>query len=332
MDLSIIIPYVNECEWIQATIQSLTIELRDQLDFEIIAINNYTPEVANQGFKQDGGYDALQSLVEKTKVPFLKNLWYQDKLSHWNAKNLGVQNASADVLFFCDAHTMMSPGALVKLFHTYRKYRNSINGSLHLPISYLNDLPGNELIYQCVFNKDFGLLHYRFTHYKSFKQEAPFQVPCMSTCGMMISRDLYHELEGWPEQLGIYGGGENFFNFVQAVLGYTPHIMPGKPIYHYAAPRGYRWNHWDWIRNRMIAAYLSGGESWCIKFAEAIIHTGKNGSPRKLYDLANEVMSNENNQFRREKIRLRQKYTPEEWIDLQVEKRPDMMLDSGIWK
>jgi hypothetical protein len=77
---------------------------------------------------------------------------------------------------------------------------------------------------------------------------------------MMMHRDIYNKLGGWPEEFGIYGGGENFINFTLAVMGMQKWVFTSKPLYHYAAPRGYHWNYMDYHRNRTIATYMFGDE------------------------------------------------------------------------
>jgi glycosyltransferase involved in cell wall biosynthesis len=51
-ELSVIIPFCNEYPQILFTIQSIAQELRDRVDFEIIAVNNYCDEVEKQGRKE----------------------------------------------------------------------------------------------------------------------------------------------------------------------------------------------------------------------------------------------------------------------------------------
>lgn len=335
-DVSVIIPFCNENPLIRTTIQSIYNELHDYCSFDIVAINNFTPEVEEQGFPQDTGYSDLSSLIEDGRAGYLKLLWYKDKLSHWNAKNAGLEVAEGKVIFFCDAHILVHPGSLRLALDVYRQ--NQIHGSLHLPISYMNERRGRELIYLCVYNEDLGLLHYRFTHYtnvpeENIKERIPFRVPCMSTCGMLIDRNtIINTLDGWPTMMGIYGGGENYLNYVQAVLGLNVYIMPGNPIYHYAAPRGYRWNHYDWMRNRFLAIYLAGGSSWLVDCCEAAAKTKQRGSFRQLYSLVDQILADDENVARRKKIEDNMKITPEEWIAKQIEERPKLMYKGEGWK
>ena len=128
------------------------------------------------------------------------------------------------------------------------------------------DLMWHSLMYKLVVNLEAGNLEYSFTPYRSKGEIMP--VPCMSTCGMMISRALYNELGGWPEELGIYSGGEHFMNFTLAVLGKTVNIYPTEPLFHHGEKRGYHWYHDDYVRNRTIASYMFGGKALAARFIE----------------------------------------------------------------
>jgi len=261
-ELSIIIPFCNEYPQVAFTIQSLWCDLRDRVDFEIIAIDNFHESLLKEGRVKDKGGEYLLSLQDRH--PWLKVIKYEEKLSHWNAKRVGVEHCTGDFLFFIDAHCILSRDILYNMFQFYKNEFENLNGTLHLPISYMLEQPGLELIYKLIVDLDRGLCHYSFSRFR--KSDAPYKVPCMSTCGMMITRSLYNYVGGWPKELGIYGGGENFINFTLAVLGKSVNIFPSLPLFHYAEKRGYSWNHHDWVRNRCIAAYLHGGEEFAFKF------------------------------------------------------------------
>ena len=133
-----------------------------------------------------------------------------------------------------------------------------LNGTLHLPLAYMLENTGKALVYKLVTKPEVGLYHYQFTRYR--RSDIPYQVPCMSTCGMMITRNLYNRLGGWPKELGIYGGGEHFINFSLAILGKNVNIFPTEPLHHYAEKRGYNYEYVDYKRNMIIATYIFGGE------------------------------------------------------------------------
>ena len=249
------------------TAQAIYCELRDRCDFEIIMIDNHCDELQyqldKQGKERDKGGEYLSSLANEHR-PWLKYLTYESKLSHWQAKNIGVAASDGEFLWFCDSHCVPSQGSLFYMFEHYRRNHRNMNGTLHMPLSYMLEKPGLELIYKLVAEPDRGVVHYSFTRFRPAEQ--PYSVPCMSTCGMMMSREIYDKLNGWPTELGIYGGGEHYINFTMAVLGMTINIWPGKPLYHYAAPRGYSWNYNDYHRNRCIATYMFGGEHWATRY------------------------------------------------------------------
>ncbi|MBU2052599.1 glycosyltransferase [Patescibacteria group bacterium] len=259
--LSVIVPFCNEYPQVLFTIQSIAQELKGRADFEILAVDNYCDDVAAQGRENDKGGDAIAACTKGN--PWLKYLKYTEKLSHWQAKNYGVKQAAGDVLWFCDAHCVVSRDSLWPMYEYYKNHHNRLNGTLHLPLTY-KILEWHSLIYKLLNEIDHGSLEYRFTPFRP--AVSPYRVPCMSTCGMMMTREIYDKLGGWPAELGIYGGGEHFINFTLAVLGRTVNIFPAGPLFHHGEKRGYEWNYDDYTRNRTIATYVFGGQALAERF------------------------------------------------------------------
>lgn len=260
-ELSVIIPFVNEWPLIASTVANIFEELRDRVDFEIIAIDNWCDQVKKQGRNPDRGHEHMHKVAQGHR--WLKVLKYSEKLSHWQAKNLGVRASSGKFLWFCDAHCIVSRDSLVTAFNHYKENYEALNGTLHLPLTY-HLLEWRILIYKLVARPEDGFFHYSFDQggYQRRAQKsngATFEVPCMSTCGMLMSREIYDELGGWPEGLGIYGGGENFINFTLAILGRKINIFPGPPLRHHGERRGYSYNWADMQRNRLLATLMFGG-------------------------------------------------------------------------
>ncbi len=270
--LSVIIPFCNEYPQVVFTVQSIYNELYNaRFPWEVIIINNYCQEVSQQPigewecpsckskmrkFRTED--KSASKMLSYSKIHFwLTYVEYKEKLSHWQAKNTGVEASSGDVLWFCDAHCSVVPGSLKGMMRVYTENKKQINGSLHLPLTYILDRLDRRLIYKPVCNPEKGLYHYSFTRYRD--AVTFYKVAAMSTCGMMISREIFDLLGGWPSELGIYGGGENFINYTLAVLGKNKMILPGPPLIHFADKRGYSYNASDYIRNRLIATYLFGG-------------------------------------------------------------------------
>ena len=302
-DLSVIMPFVNEWPQLIWTVRSIAEELIDEVDFEIIAVNNYCKKMVHK--PEDKGGKHLRNVTRGNK--WLKVIdWGNGKgqhLSHWNAKRVGIENSTGKFLFFVDAHCAVGKGALVKAFKLYES--SNLNGTLHLPLTY-QILEWSKLIYGLVVDEKIGKLHYTFAGYRH--SESPYEVPCMSTCGMLVSRDIYEDLGGWPRELGIYGGGENFMNFAAAILGYQHWIMPGRPLYHHGDRRGYAFNYTDFIKNRMIANYLFGGKVWLRRMAD---HSkGHANVLNNLHDFVIESCSDQRNM-----LKAKQKISIEGWLE-----------------
>ena len=276
MKLSVIIPFVNEYPQIIFTLQSVFNEIKD-IDAEVIAIDNFCPEILEQEYEtpsnvcsfcfekldvyrtRDCGGFQVKGYSEK--ITNLKYEVYDKKLSHWNAKNHGVRRSEGSVLLFLDAHVVPSPGS-IKLMYDRFVLENP-NGTYHLPLTYMLDLK-KQLKYRLDVDPSRSYFGYSFAGYEPV-QARPEAVACMSTCGMMMTRELFDQMGGWPEELGIYGGGENYMNFVLATMGNSKWVCPVGPLYHLAAPRGYYYNYDDFIRNRAIAMYMTTGsieEAW----------------------------------------------------------------------
>ncbi len=293
--LSVIIPYVLEWPQVQWTVASIHEELRGRCDYEIITINNYCPEVNDQQVEAElkklgSGSDFMGAQLSspffkrpeihmeddkayqtfKNAEPlhnWLKVITYDKKLSHWNAKRAGIEKATGDVFWFCDSHCVIQRDSLINMFKTYIA-NGDFYSTLHAELTY-QILDTKRLIYKLNVDKSKGLLHYKF-HTRATHPVGPYEVPCMSTCGMMMHRDLYNALGGFPEELGIYGGGENFINFTMAVLGYKKYVLDGAILHHYGEKRGYHYRYLDYHWNRMIALYLAAGEKWIENYVNSM--------------------------------------------------------------
>lgn len=299
-ELSVIIPFVNEWPQVVWTVRSIADELIGRVDFEIIAIDNYVKKEVNK--PQDKGGKYLHNVARGNK--WLKVYDYTDKLSHWNAKRYAIERSSSDFLFFSDGHCAIARDALYKAFTLYRSSYKALNGTLHLPLTY-QIMEWHKLIYKLVTDAKIGKVHYSFSSYRD--SEAPYEVPCMSTCGMLMHRSIYDDLGGWPKSLGIYGGGENFINFVAATLGYKKWIMPGGPLYHHGERRGYAYNYPNFIKNRMVANYLMGGKVWL-----ALLVNSARGHKQILNRIGSEVVAECGEQ--RAMLKAKQKISIEDWI------------------
>jgi hypothetical protein len=163
-----------------------------------------------------------------------------------------------DLLLFLDAHVIITPNSIKDMLNYFQWLPE--NSLLHLPIVYMLEDKINKLKYELVYELDKGIVDYRFAKFMPTSRVT--EVSCMSTCGMMVAKStIINIFHGWPVALGSYSGGEQFINFVGALLGVRKYIIDEGVIYHYAAPRSYDIVYSDVYRNRAIATYLFGGNN-----------------------------------------------------------------------
>jgi len=320
MRLSIIIPFADEWPQVIFTIQSIAQTLLGRIDFEIIAVDNECKELRDQINKKvdrarqaDGGLaDDLENKSRKSteaiKACAKYNNWlryenYSKKLSHWQAKNLGVSVSIGDILWFCDAHCIAGRNSVYDMLIEYEKNYDKYNGTIHLPLTY-KILEPRKLIYKLVFKWETAEIHYSFTGFR--EAQKPYEVSVMSTCGMMISREIFNEIGGWPTELGIYGGGENFINFTTAVMGKKKWIYPLGVLHHHGEGRDYHWYYDDQVRNKMIAMYIYGGETLVRRFIQ-----NTKGRPDTLKNICDDVI--QKCKDHRELVKRKQVMTIDQW-------------------
>lgn len=299
--LSVIIPFVNEYPNIVFTIQNLMEELKG-VDFEIIAVANQSHQI-NQKSPERGDWGFFKlSHSPYVKQGFLKCIKYDEKLSHWQAKNAGIKEAQGERLLFIDSHVITECGSIKRMLET------PIEGTLNMQICYMLD--PRRLIYK-VNEPEMG---YRFTVASQTATE-PYQVPVMSTCGLMVEKKTLEKIGIWNPELGIYGGGENYMMYKLATCGYPIMIHPKATVYHYPGDfggRGYSWNYDDYVRNQFIASYCVGDEKWLNVLLD-MRKSKKNSNKVRLDEIANEVR--EKCTKDRENIKQLQKYTMSDYFE-----------------
>lgn len=117
----------------------------------------------------------------------------------------------------------------------------------------------------------------------------------------MVSRKVYERFGGWPDVMQAWGGGENLFNFSLSVLGMNKWLMPGRPLYHDGAPRGYSYNNDGLFVNRLVAMYMIGGRSLA-----DLYRINQQGNPETLARLSDAALANSDVVKQREHIEANQ--------------------------
>ena len=302
--LSVIIPYYQEHPQLIFTLQSIANELTyNEIEHQIILIDNSrSPQNEDN---ENWELDSTLYVQHKKEHEMLLNVdvyKYTDTLSHWQAKNVGIEHAYGDILLFLDAHVIIYPGVLKKMIECF--HRLPEHSLLHMPITYmLEDGKKDALIYELITDWDRGIVDYRFTKFNSDAEYV--EVPCMSTCGMMVSKQtMRNKFNNWPSLLGSYSGGEQYINFVGAVLGIRKFVLNAGSLFHYAAPRSYELVYEDVYRNRAISARLYGGKELFNTYLDNLTRVKRGKiSPRIINKIRMELLENAEMQERRNYIK-----------------------------
>ncbi len=329
-DLSIIIPFAGEYPQVLFTVQSIAESLHGKIEFEIIVVNNHCQELEDQwSLQQKRAAVVLNKITQKERRlvndedmrgvmtplvpgmnamksgealkasaggnPWLRYLKFDKRLSHWECKRQACAAAHADTFLFLDAHCIVSDG-IANMFDAYTDGYSNI-GTFHMPITY-KILEWHRLIYKMVIEDAF--YGYSFTGFPSMKDAGvkPIEVPCMSTCGMMISREVYDRVGGWPTGMGAYGGGENFMNYALAVTGAYKFIYPAITCHHHGEKRDYHSTYDGTLFNRLLAHYLFGGIKALTELAAA-----SRGNPGAVKNLVDGIVTSDEYQRHRKVIR-----------------------------
>ena len=344
-DLSIIIPFAGEYPQAIFTIQAIAQSLIGKLDFEIIAVNNMCSELTNQWdnlkvkslrkannrtFSKEVVSDIIDMLPpqmndragEAIKASAKGNEWltymeFKDRLSHWECKRLACKQAKADTFLFIDAHCIPSLGIdeMYRSYHSpvqtsngYENFDYSEMGTMHMPLTY-KILEWHRLIYKMAIDNEF--YGYSFTPFREPNAyNDPYEVPVMSTCGMMISRAVYECVGGWPKGMYAYGGGENFMNYALSVTGKRKWIYPGVTCHHHGDRRDYHYTYDGTLINRLLAHYLFGGFDKLRKLASV-----SKGDPDAVKSFVHQILSSEVHKVHRDIIKENANYDLDIWAD-----------------
>ena len=75
----------------------------------------------------------------------------------------------------------------------------------------------------------------------------------------MVDTQVFKDARGFHPELGIYGGGEPYFQIKLQRLGYKHQVNPEWSVRHLAMRRGYSFNNDDLWRNFLLSAWAVGG-------------------------------------------------------------------------
>jgi glycosyltransferase involved in cell wall biosynthesis len=258
--VSVIIPSRNELQNLLWTLQAAAADL-EGLDFELIP-------VLNKCHPDDFGKVAKYWPFQKGRCGQV--IEYNEKASCWQARNAGAKVATGDYYLFLDSHVIPSPGSFKRLV----AFHDGWKGVAHCGLQYwLEPCEKTCWGYEWRPEKFWG----NWTH--KLPKPPTFDVPLSGTSSSLIDADLFWQIGGWHEKLGIYGGGEPYLDLLVQRYGHHVRMPPDCRLWHLTENRGYSWNSEDLHYNFLLTALVVGGLDYLDRVYENYI-TGCKGVQR----------------------------------------------------
>jgi len=258
-DLSVVIPARNEHPQATFTLQAIWDQLEDTpYDWETIIVDNMSDD-KTASFCKDRWWEKY---AKRHRI-----IRYDDEGSCWQARNAGIQAAEGRVIFLFDAHVLISPDYFVK--HISALDANPSASVLYGPVVWMGDTRDHRA-YGYSLGPDNGHMHTKFWGSWTRKKvsDDPYRIPMSGTAAMTVRREFIEKLGGWPQELSVYGGGEQWIALGCWMLGGECWVHPDTYVYHFADYRKYKDNGLDKSTNDAhffnvcLVAYALGGEKW----------------------------------------------------------------------
>jgi len=261
LDLSVIIPIINEWPHIFYTVHSIMSDLADEnIDYEIIIVDNGSESEEKE---------KLAPLCEHYPIKLISYSPQSDLLS----LREGIRKSKGKTISFVGGHTLFSKNFFSKSLNILEKGEAE---GVHCPVSYGWSWPldiNHTKVYQYYlepYNNDekFGV-GYSFLKL----DEQPYKVASQATVGFTFLKDSWFEIGEVNEGL-IYvgGGGETYIDLKMWMFGFTLLLEPDITAIHFNSPRNYppTPNYYA-HRNSFITYHTLGGEEYAQRVLETHI-------------------------------------------------------------
>lgn len=315
--ISVVITARNEYPIVLPTILSFHEELA-HFDYphEIIVVDNMSTDDTSAILR-----DRFRRWI---RCGLLKVVPYNDRPANVLVRNVGVREATGEVVVLADAHLSVKIGTLDAMIQTWQRG----GGLVHSCTQIWGDTSDIRCFgYKLALEQKFWGSLSRFVPPEIAKLQDPkpaYVVPMASHCCLLAGRDEYLEIRGYNERFRCYGGGEPYLDLKYWLLGKKVWIQPNglfrhafgtdvswrkagsdrktaAPVYvkgkglvsglkagdeHLHYSRGYSWTNEQLHFNFMLSAYTIGGYSW-LQRMYSVYQEQRRGNKRYLDDLNN---------------------------------------------
>ncbi len=326
INLSVIIPARSEFPNIIHTVHNILNAWEssgfDKNELEIIVVDNCTKW-------DEDGTDPNKPGVRGTSTYLMPRGGYWSRLvrilydpiaGNHSARNKGAVMARGEYLFFSDAHMSYKP----EFFKHILKAVDESGGIVHAPIGWMGANPfyAHGLGYQYTIKLGEEIKG-TWNNYLVTPDDW-FYIPALGHCSLAVRRDQFIDFGGYPKIHRSYGGGEFYLNMKWWMFGSSVVVEPRAVGYHLASPRGYTYNHDDYIENVLGIGYALSMDWWRNRTYLNYLRKGR----KEILDSIMERNRKEYGEDRRF-IEKKKKYSFNEMISIKTEY--DGKTYAGLW-
>lgn len=279
--VSVIIPARNEFPQIAFTIQSIIHDLETFLkpsEFEILIVANCCNDEVWPRRGTGGTVDYL--MPRGAYWNRVIKVIYDPIAGNHSTRNKGVLQARGKYVFFSDAHMAYKVGYHKSMIRAI----DATGGLVHSTIGWLGAYPKDvSMGYQYTIKLG-DEIKGTWNNYKL--ADDYFYIPAQGHCSLACRRDQFLEFDGYPAYGRCYGGGEFYFDMKWWMFGSTVAVDPNAIGYHLNAPRGYQYNHDDYVHNVLAIGHALSMDDWVER---AYISWMQKGNPETMSRLWEEA-------------------------------------------
>lgn len=247
---SVIIPTLNEGGNLWFTIHAIRMIWEHFSDegHELIVVDN-------------GSSDNTEKFMEDSVVQKFVTFIRCPDSGPGAARHTGAMAARGEILFFIDAHVLLSPNFFGKTECMMRNVIWDDVGIVHFPIAWNGGLGENfATCYKLTLEKNF------WGEYQSKKFKELTEIAASGHACIAVRKDHFVEIGGISAPFSAYGGSEIYLNLKFALFGYKNYLFPDVYYLHCSQRKqNYFWSNDLLFQNQVIAAYTIGGEIWSSK-------------------------------------------------------------------
>ena len=288
--VSVIIPARNEFPTVAFTIQSIINDLETFLkpsEFEIIICANCCSDWYQQTKDKRATGGTVDYLMPRGIYwnRMLKVI-YDPIAGNHSTRNKGALAARGKYLFFSDGHMSYRRGYFQRMIRAIDETKGLVHGTIGWLGAYP---PGISMGYQYTIKLGEEIKG-TWNNYLLTDKDY-FYIPSQGHCCLGVLRDQFMKFDGYPSYTRCYGGGEFYIDMKWWMLGSTVVVDPQAIGYHLCAPRGYSYNHDDYVFNVLAIGNALGMDDW---EERAYLNWMRKGNPNVLPKIREEAHKSAN--------------------------------------